>query len=115
MSFYNASQILLHDSDLHMQGTYASDWNPCSESDFPMSDIKNLIIDLDRGIGALEQVAVNNSIDAQSLFYVVKKIQSEASINSFLYDPNSVENTDVSNLRSYLNQILYGNSACETQ
>jgi hypothetical protein len=115
LEFYKISQILLKDSDLENLGTYSSNWDPCSSLDFPISDVTEIIVALNKGIIALNLIRqeIHNS-DIDLLFSIITQIQTNLGINDNVLNETEVQSEDVATFRTYINQnVLAKNNICQ--
>jgi hypothetical protein len=111
LEFYKISQILLKDSDLENLGTYSSNWNPCSSLDFPISDVTETIVALNKGIIALNQIRlVLHNTDIDLIFTLITQIQADLGIDNNVLDETEVKSEDVAQFRTYINNALLANN-----
>ena len=110
VNFYKISQILLNDSDLEHVGTFSKNWDPCSEADFPISDVREIIVALNQGIMAINQIrTVVNNADVNLVFGLITQIQNDIGVNTGVLDADAVQDTDTVTFRTFINQTVLSN------
>jgi hypothetical protein len=113
--FYKVSQIVLQDSDLNHTGYFAANWNPCDDINFPVSDVREVIVALNKGILALNEVRkVIHNADIDLLFSLITEIQNDIGINTGILDEDAIQTTDLITFRTFINQtVLKNDNVCQ--
>lgn len=111
MEVYKVSQILLKNSDLDRLGVLSNKWNPCNDANFPVLEIKEVIVSLNKVRMALRQITNDlRDADVELLFSSIDEAQKLSGYPFSILDEGNVQSSDVLNFRNFINKYILGNS-----